>query len=740
MAQLGNLLVTGSGRFLQKVYFGDALDVTGTISTNGLNVGNGIKLSSTKVDFAVPVTISSNLTVQNGIVSADRINSKSIYVSDVLNATRYEIATIQSLGGIFDVCPAFKTSSSATATITNVSSSINLGYNFDGITSVSLSGYYRLIIKDTKQITSNTLCGSTWTRYSKVKITGSINNIAYNSIDAYLLYDLNSNTAGAITLVVPKSAFDSTLTGVANIVCPNVDIILTDIYKSVGGATAKRRPVGMYLASYNGSMGTGVTIYDGNSNDPTLLLGDLTNSSLPTINGLTPQGWGLYATNAYLQGIIVSESGKIGGFEIDSNSLFNGTFGTLGSVLVSTGTTVSASIGGSENKTGWAFAAGDTFGITNTGELYSSSGKIAGWSIKNDGITHETPIILENGTIVDYEVFVCPMTDRLNNFLVVHNKTSDRYPFYVRGDGMYCEQGKIGGWNINSSSIYRTNNEFKNSSGMYFGTSGLSIKDKFYVDTNGEFCAKSGYIGNFQFSENGFVLANEKGIVTLGEVGHGVYVGKTPNGGASLNYDGSISAPGNITSNGNIISNGNITSNGNIWISNGSSLRSYDTQKRDMHLIGLNASDNVIISYGTYAAKNKSSNTYLCAGHDIILETGWNSKSWKPYYGAGDTFTAEWNGAGFITSSGTQIYFSVPISKPVTANDASISWSDGGLVVRQASKYLYGSSASKKVAPSSVTISIQQNFINIKAVMSNTTNVTNNDACGINAKFKITFI
>lgn len=44
----------------------------------------------------------------------------------------------------------------------------------------------------------------------------------------------------------------------------------------------------------------------------------------------------------------------------------------------------------------------------------------------------------------------------------------------------------FGSWTISESSIFRTANEFGGSASMYFGTSGLSIKDKFKVDASGK--------------------------------------------------------------------------------------------------------------------------------------------------------------------------------------------------------------------------------------------------------------
>lgn len=44
---------------------------------------------------------------------------------------------------------------------------------------------------------------------------------------------------------------------------------------------------------------------------------------------------------------------------------------------------------------------------------------------------------------------------------------------------------KIGPWNITESSIYYGSSAWGSSAGMYFGTSGLSVKDKFKVDASG---------------------------------------------------------------------------------------------------------------------------------------------------------------------------------------------------------------------------------------------------------------
>ena len=84
---------------------------------------------------------------------------------------------------------------------------------------------------------------------------------------------------------------------------------------------------------------------------------------------------------------IEGENIKLGNFNVSKNSIKNGKLGTDDSVLVSTGSTENASIGTSEDTTGWAFAAGANFGVTNIGNLYASAGKIGGWTINKDQLS-----------------------------------------------------------------------------------------------------------------------------------------------------------------------------------------------------------------------------------------------------------------------------------------------------------------------------------------------------------------
>lgn len=95
--------------------------------------------------------------------------------------------------------------------------------------------------------------------------------------------------------------------------------------------------------------------------------------------------------------------------------------------------------------------------------------------------------------------------------------------------------GTIGGWTLSEDSIYRTSNEFKNATGMYFGNSGLSIKDKFSVDSNGIISARDGsfsgtidairgHIGGFDIFMRYGLYSIDGGTVKYNNDGYPTYI------------------------------------------------------------------------------------------------------------------------------------------------------------------------------------------------------------------------
>lgn len=123
------------------------------------------------------------------------------------------------------------------------------------------------------------------------------------------------------------------------------------------------------------------------------------------------------------------------------------------------------------------------------------------------------------------------------------------------------------------------------------------------------------------------------------------------------------------------------------------------------------------------------------------LRLGFNGGEFQPYFTKGNSASFKVWLMGYTSSGMKEVLFFMPFSRPIMgASGVSVSSVDG-LIIRQNNKYLYGSTATVYVKPSSYTSEIVGGGqgVNIRAKMPNTTNVTNNTACAITASIKITF-
>ena len=149
------------------------------------------------------------------------------------------------------------------------------------------------------------------------------------------------------------------------------------------------------------------------------------------------------------------------------------------------------------------------------------------------------------------------------------------------------------------------------------------------------------------------------------------------------------------------------------------------------------------IGNGIYA---DNSNTKIVSSDVIKLDAAriylsTSLGTWRPYFCAGDSISATFGTAGYITNSGKDVIFIIPLSKPMVGNPTITVTSVEGLMVRQNNKYLYGGSSTKYVKPSKYAIhsTLSGGCICVTATMPNTTDVTNNSPCGIYANIKIMF-
>lgn len=122
----------------------------------------------------------------------------------------------------------------------------------------------------------------------------------------------------------------------------------------------------------------------------------------------------------------------------------------------------------------------------------------------------------------------------------------------------------------------------------------------------------------------------------------------------------------------------------------------------------------------------------------------------RPYYRADDVINMGFYVNGYVTSNKQEVIFLIPLSRPIMSTPVSIS-SINGLTIRQNGKYIYGSTASKPIKPSSYTATVigGRNGLNVRAKIVMGSNegftdneiskIVNNDTCAITASIKISF-
>lgn len=126
-----------------------------------------------------------------------------------------------------------------------------------------------------------------------------------------------------------------------------------------------------------------------------------------------------------------------------------------------------------------------------------------------------------------------------------------------------------------------------------------------------------------------------------------------------------------------------------------------------------------------------------CDEKDLYYQAPETSKI-RPYYRAGDSIQLYYQGAGFATSDGKYVVFTLPINKPIDASNVVAS-SVSGFIGRSNGKYTHGSTSSTYVKPASYEAVINGNAVRVSMKFNNNTNVTNNAAIGVTWSGKITF-
>ena len=176
-----------------------------------------------------------------------------------------------------------------------------------------------------------------------------------------------------------------------------------------------------------------------------------------------------------------------------------------------------------------------------------------------------------------------------------------------------------------------------------------------------------------------------------------------------------------------------------LYLRNGGCIYGADKNGNPIYaFMAQNADGNTVVGWGNYDTGSGNTNVY---GNDVYLGSAAAGKaSFRPYYRKGDTLDVTWNGAGFISSSKTIVYFAIPLAKPVIGSPTVSVASVKGLTLRQNDKYTHGSSADTYVKPASYSAGTSSNsFVLVSATMSDTTNAVNNSPIGIQFNGTITF-
>jgi len=211
-----------------------------------------------------------------------------------------------------------------------------------------------------------------------------------------------------------------------------------------------------------------------------------------------------------------AKSGYIGddttGFSINANSISNGTQGAKESVYLGTD----------------LISLGDTFKVSNTGELTASKGKIASWYFTDGAFYNQTA---KNAADKKKEVGYGEWNDETKKYNRIYENGmyfgngGIRFGsnFHVGSNGwMYATAGTIGGWEIGSNTLKSHNKDGKlilNSNGSMSGP-GWSIE--------------SGGKANF----NNIHITGEKSSMSNGTIGGG-----TSMKGGTI-HPGSVGVPG----------------------------------------------------------------------------------------------------------------------------------------------------------------------------------------------------
>ena len=314
MAILNNLIVHGSSRFLNIAQFN-------ALKANTIGADKGVFNKLIATDAAFDSLDVQDLTAQNAKVVG------LLDVQGELHTNSWTNANIANIGGSFYISP--------TVEPTDGTTTISITRNSATSWTITATGTFATNFIKSGTATS----GVAWPANSLVLITG---NIVVQNME-YPLGTLKGTLSSTVTATAATTSKTITLTGVTDAQNNSAPSVLEQLYEingnaNISGASFKSGkislyklgsyPIGIQMSSMGASSNSLIDIYGGVSTAPTVRIGHLGALSSYTDsagNTRQPTGWGIYTDNGFFKGVIVADSGSIGHFTIDANSIYSGS-------------------------------------------------------------------------------------------------------------------------------------------------------------------------------------------------------------------------------------------------------------------------------------------------------------------------------------------------------------------------------------------------------------------------------
>lgn len=513
MAQLGNLLVKGSSRFLNKVYFED-ISIAGTsffsgdISTDGtLNIGankasnallylnkkiairgvdswlgindtstnftSGVyfgssdvrtdkafqvgdggkyfKINSSSLDVNVPSAFSQRTTHNGGLISPTISSNLISFVKNGNTLPKIDGADVTAVLNELTVLSTLRAKEYELDHVQNLGGTFMVSPSF-------------ICTEGSTSVTVSAISGSEVTFVIKDNATLTKTEIATASWVLNSQIKLSGKIGNAIlanaTGTITKSVDTNNHTITVKVDVGSSTVGNFTVNTTYSGSQVSKLALMMFRNASGYRLGIYLESYSSENKKPVINIfdGSDTNPKVvlgkldgtPKINNISPTGYGLYSDNAFLKGTIIATSGTIGGFTLSTNSIQNGTFGQDGSVMMSLGSNNSASIGDSGNINGWTFTAGSKFGVTKNGAMYATSGKIGGFNIDSTYLQSSDKTVGLSASASDWAFWAGGAGTDTAKFRVNHAGKLWASNATIAGN-ITATSGKIGKYNITNN-------------------------------------------------------------------------------------------------------------------------------------------------------------------------------------------------------------------------------------------------------------------------------------------------